>query len=687
MGIKVAWKPKEIVKENIIESSLNNDMVTDYMIVDIILSDEYTDKDMDLIKKKVPKEHTTNIYDHFSRFQREVTGIAIKLAEVEKETINSIEDTNKRFTYASAKFMESVSDTLRRSTKFILGLGLAAGIIAMVFSGLALILSLVFLTVVITSAMKGLEKTHKRRDFAKLAVIDMVIQLEELEKESKRKEDKQRYKAIRTELLKINKLKDRDIQKVKNMAEGIDISEDYNWDEMEFGLDAVEADYDDDIIDDVSDYDSNNQDEESEFYNYAIEKESYSDEEVDELIRRYMRIKDATTYQKIKDMIIDFRSAVKVSASKHGSFIFDTDEKDDEKDDHRIMTKQEAILIVDGVLASKYRTYALAFEHFRRDSAKTLTFSFFMTVFFICLTISGLVVLLPIGAVLVGAASIGNWYALFRDLKRTRLVIMKEIDRIDNTIVRLQNEPNPDGEKIKRLVEIRKSLIVQSGYDPKSEKWAKLRDPAGVKKVIEMIDYFGDILTADDIRINIMEAEADAKGKEEPDVDEEAATDVEAEAAEEEAGDNSEKGGEDTDGMDQEEYLDSNPLEETIEDNKGNSFDAGGSAKEEEYKLMYCLDNLDILHKKYSDLYDELISSDIYKIVNEDQNSKHRELLGAILTELNIAINNLGTYIEVGDKSTYPIVAVKLSTHQNILKVIDTELEKIVLKIEKDINK
>ena len=108
----------------------------------------------------------------------------------------------------------------------------------------------------------------------------------------------------------------------------------------------------------------------------------------------------------------------------------------------------------------------------------------------------------------------------------------------------------------------------------------------------------------------------------------------------------SEKGGEDTDGMDQEEYLDSNPLEETIEDNKGNSFDAGGSAKEEEYKLRYCLDNLDILHKKYSDLYDELISSDIYKIVNEDQNSKHRELLGAILTELNIAINNLETYIE-----------------------------------------
>ena len=139
--------------------------------------------------------------------------------------------------------------------------------------------------------------------------------------------------------------------------------------------------------------------------------------------------------------------------------------------------------------------------------------------------------------------------------------------------------------------------------------------------------------------------------------------------------------------MDQEEYLNSNPLEETLEDNKGNSFDAGGSAKEEEYKLRYCLDNLDILHKKHSDLYDELIASDIYKIVNEDQNSKHRELLGAILTELNIAINNLGTYIEVGDKSTYPIVAVKLSTHQNILKVIDTEIEKIVLKIEKDINK
>lgn len=465
------------------------------------------------------------------------------------------------------------------------------------------------------------------------------------------------------------------------------IKEDYNWDEMEFGLDAMNLDYDDDTLDTVEDYDDEFKDEESEFYNYAVEKSEYNDEEVDELIRRYLRIKDSNTLGKVRNLFTDFRSAVRESAKKHGNFFIDTDEKDDEKDDRRMMTKAEAIAVVDATLASKYRMYLLAIEHFRRDSAKTLTFSLFTVILFTCIAISGLVVLLPITAVIGGTAAIGNWYAFFRDLKRTRLVIIKEIERIDNTVSRMSQEENPDKEKMKQLLEIKKALIIQAGYDEKSPKWQKLKDPNVVKKLTEMIDYFGDTMSIDDIRVNILEADAEDEAEgysdDPPEVDEEDNKDPNAEDNEDSDETKSDTGDENFDKA-QDAYLDSDPADEAMK-SSGSEFKEGGSEAEEKYKMNMCISNLSTLYDKYNELKRDLISSDTYKIVNENDKNKLKPILSELVNELGLALDNLKVYIEVGDKSTYPIVAVKLSVHQNVLRVIDDAIAELVEKANKDI--
>lgn len=329
--------------------------------------------------------------------------------------------------------------------------------------------------------------------------------------------------------------------------------------------------------------------------------------------------------------------------------------------------------------------YLLAFEHFRRDSAKTITFSLLLVIFFTCLTVSGLVLLLPIGAVIGGTAGIGNWYAFFRDLKRTRLVIIKEIERIDSTVERMAKDPNADKEKIKQLLEIKKSLIIQAGYDEKSPKWNKLKDPAVVKKLTEMIDYFGDTLSIDDIRVNIIEADAEEKATGEEPNEGELPEDEPKEAPEGEeepdAGDpNTADGGDLADA--QEDYLNADPT-----DDVGKEFNDGGSEQEEQYKLKYCIKNLSTLHEKYTDLKRDVISSDTYKIVNENDQNRSKAVLVGLVNELGVALDNLFTYIEVGDKSTYAITALKLSIHQNILRVIDDELQKIVTEANKDMLK
>ena len=647
---------------------------------------EFTNEDMNnpmikidsILKNVTDIKLNQEIRDHISEFKKTIEEIGSNMNTEIKSTLDTIKNDEAKFMFVVGHFMDRVSGLVKKSMRFLLGLGLATGIVLMIFAGLSLILVGVLFTVIVATGMKALEKNEKKRDIAKFVVIDMVLHLEELERESKDSVEKQRYKSMRTELLNMNHLKESDIAKVRNMAE------DYNWDDMEFGLDNLTNDYDEDIIDDYDHFDAENADEESEFYNYAIEKEEYTDEEVDKLITKYLKIRDANTYQKIRGMFIDFRAAVRESAKKHGNFVFDTDERDDEKDDVRMMTKQEAIMIVDNVLASKYRTYLLAFEHFRRDSARTITFALLTTIFFSCLAISGIVLILPIAAVFTTAASVGNFYALFRDFKRTRLVIIKEIERIDNTVERMMQEENPNKEKIKLLLEIKKSLITQAGYDPKSEKWNKLKDPEVVKKITQMIDYFGEsVLSLDDIRINILEADAeDTATEEEPPetetTEETDNTDDSGETPEE--GEATGTGDEELDDA-QDDYLNSDPTKEATEGS--DQFDAGGTDKEEAYKLKYCLDNLDILFEKYSVLYDDIISSDTYKIVNEDMNNKSRQLLNDLLAELSTALDNLNNYRQVGDKSTYPLVAFKLSVHQNLLRNIDSALEMVINKESK----
>lgn len=608
----------------------------------------------------------SKVEDIINNFEKDITAIKINNEEYKnrKDQSTAVADITKNI-------LGTATTVVYGAIHAVMGLGIAVTIVIAVTIILALILAgLIYGTICAIFGILNISKMHK--DIAdKHIFTDILENIKEIG-DVVTGEDKNKIKEVKAGLLDNLGMTEKDItQKIK---------ENYNWDDMEFGLDALNADYDDDILDDMNDYDNENVDEESEFYNYAVEKESYNDEEVDALIKRYLKIKDAGTYQKITGMFKDFRNAVRESAKKHGNFFIDTDERDEEKDDKRMMTKAEAIAVVDATLASKYRMYLLAWEHFRRDSARTMSFSLLTVIFFTCLTVSGLIVLLPIAAVIGGTASIGNWYAFFRDLKRTRLIIIKEIERIDNTVSRMAKEENPDKEKMKQLLEIKKALIIQAGYDEKSSKWNKLKDPDVVKKLTEMIDYFGDALSIDDIRLNILEADTEDAATEEPATEESSEEETPAEEGDTAEGDEVEKTGDAEFDEAQEEYLNSDPTEDTGAD----TFKEGGSEAEENFKLKICLKNLDILYTKYDELKKDIVGSDTYKIVNEDDTNKSKPILLTLVNELSIALDNLKTYIEVGDKSTYPITAVKLSVHQNVLRVIDDTISELITKLNKE---
>lgn len=604
------------------------------------------------------------------KFEADVSNIKIDTTKYKDR-----KDHNNVVAEASIAVLVAATSIVHGTMMVVIQLGIAVAVVAFVTIVLAFILAgLIYGTICAVFGIANISKLHKEI-VDKHVFTDILENLKEIGEVVSG--DDKKIAEIKSNFLSSIGMTEKEVTQ--------QIKEDYNWDDMEFGLDALNMDYDDDTLDDVDDYDKENVDEESEFYKYAIEKESYNDEEVEALIRRYMKIKDANTFQKIVGMFTDFRAAVRESAKKHGNFFIDTDEKDDEKDDKRMMTKAEAIAVVDATLASKYRMYLLAWEHFRRDSAKTMSFSLLTVIFFTCLTVSGLVLLLPVAAVIGGVASIGNWYAFFRDMKRTRLVIIKEIERIDNTVSRMAKEPEPDKEKMKQLLEIKKALIIQAGYDEKSPKWNKLKDPEVVKKLTEMIDYFGDTLSIDDIRLNIIEADAEDEASDLPEAEEDKpAKDDSPETEDDKGTDDGEDDGEEPEegSFDeaQQDYLNSDPTEDT----GASQFKDGGSEAEENFKLKTCLKNLDVLYDKYDTLKRDLVSSDTYKIVNEDDKNRNKPIMIDLINELSIALDNLKTYIEVGDKTSYPIVAVKLSVHQNVLRVIDSTIADLTSKLNKE---
>lgn len=506
----------------------------------------------------------------------------------------------------------------------------------------------------------------------------------------------------------------------------VEVFTEYDFENMEFGLDALAAmEAEDDTYEGIEEYDREEEDLEAETANYIRNRESVmTDEEIEDLISRYTMIKDRknSTFKEIIGIVKDLRRAVEESRKKHGNIHFNSDDDDDRKDDVRMMTKKEATLIVDGILAERLPKYFLAFEHFKRDSFKLVGFTMGFTIVMAIITFTALAVLIPMTWFTV--VSVANMIALYRDMERTKLVIVKEIDRIQKTIATLDKKN--DRERIIQLTAIMNALIRVTGYSKNSEEWKRLTNPENMKRIMESIAYHGEEFGFKEIVINILEAdigdeiagnlsgtpEKPKKEKKKPEEDKE---EKEPEANVE---DNLSGGGDgvgafndddgtgdeqpETDGADE---TDEEPVAGVGVTDEGDSDEYGGanvedemndsdafggdsedgtedksSEEEKKRKLTYALNNLDALHRKYKMFYDDFISSDIYRIIHQDAENTNRKNIVLLVKELELALTSLDDYIMSGDKSAYPIVALKLTTFQALLKKIDNTIYEIIIK-------
>jgi hypothetical protein len=506
----------------------------------------------------------------------------------------------------------------------------------------------------------------------------------------------------------------------------VEVFTEYDFENMEFGLDALAAmEAEDDTYEGIEEYDREEEDLEAETANYIRNRESVmTDEEIEDLISRYTMIKDRknSTFKEIIGIVKDLRRAVEESRKKHGNIHFNSDDDDDRKDDVRMMTKKEATLIVDGILAERLPKYFLAFEHFKRDSFKLVGFTIGFTIVMAIITFTALAVLIPMTWFTV--VSVANMIALYRDMERTKLVIVKEIDRIQKTIATLDKKN--DRERIIQLTAIMNALIRVTGYSKNSEEWKRLTNPENMKRIMESIAYHGEEFGFKEIVINILEADigdelagnlsgTPDKPKKEKKKPEEDKEEKEPEANVE---DNLSGGGDgvgafndddgtgdeqpETDGADEADeepvagvgVTDEGDSDEyggaNVEDEMNNSDAFGGdsedgtedksSEEEKKRKLTYALNNLDALHRKYKMFYDDFISSDIYRIIHQDAENTNRKNIVLLVKELELALTSLDDYIMSGDKSAYPIVALKLTTFQALLKKIDNTIYEIIIK-------
>ena len=452
-----------------------------------------------------------------------------------------------------------------------------------------------------------------------------------------------------------------------NLSNSMDDAPVFDFENVKFGFDALEDSLEEYEYGTVGEYDEEWTHETKEnTTNYVKEvKEIMSDEEIEELCARFLVIQGRKTngFKEISGMAKDFAKAVKLAKDKHGSWLNDTDTDDEKKDDVRMLTKTEAMHIIDITLAEKLPIYTLALENFKRDSKRTISFMVIGTIIISLLCMIGLIVLLPVTVVLGTFSGIGNVLALIRDMKRTRLVIVKEIDRLQKTIASLDKEK--DAEKIKELTEVLAVLMRSSGYDEKDPKWKKLRNPEVVQKIMESIQYFGgDVYGIDEININILEAEADES------------LDTSTEDTEKELETNDKEEEEDPtekpQGENDEDEYGGVTAEDINSETKGSStFNNEGGEDEKHVKLIFALNQLDELQTKYTHLYKTFILSDSYNVISNDDKNPHKKSLELLVGEFKMALQSLNDYILAGDRSTYSIVALKLSSFKMILSEID----------------
>ena len=72
------------------------------------------------------------------------------------------------------------------------------------------------------------------------------------------------------------------------------------------------------------------------------------------------------------------------------------------------------------------------------------------------------------------------------------LNIISEIEKLNNTIERLEKEENPNQEKIIQLKKIRSLLIKQSGYNKSDKKWKEVTTRKVYNKITNMYETYTD---------------------------------------------------------------------------------------------------------------------------------------------------------------------------------------------------
>lgn len=416
---------------------------------------------------------------------------------------------------------------------------------------------------------------------------------------------------------------------------------------------------------------------------YVTEKTELNDEEIDRLITKYLDIQEQNKVEKMRALLNDYFDTLRLAK-----------EKAQGDDDTRILTKDEAISIIDNTLSRKYGQYLNTIMYIYADNVNATKAVFFIGVFSVYLAFSGLSLLIGAPLLVAGWLTVTNVYAAFRDFKRTRLVIVKEIEKLNNTIERLEKEENPNQEKIIKLKKIRSLLIKQSGYNKSDKKWKEVTTRKVYNKITNMYEtYTNNIAEASDQVIDflnneyllIMEAEDEEATEEKIDDQIDDATNANKD-----------------EGTDGEEASPDNPpvtenedggvtVDATTHDGGDEFSDAmttfgdGDNSKEEKYKIQFCIDQLYILKNKYREIYDTLISSDSYRGIVYNEENKDNILLAQFAEELNKTNTNLFDYLETADFSSYSLVAIKLSTFNKIFEKLETDIATIMNKyVEED---
>jgi hypothetical protein len=99
---------------------------------------------------------------------------------------------------------------------------------------------------------------------------------------------------------------------------------------------------------------------------YVTEKTELNDEEIDRLITKYLDIQEQNKIEKLRALLNDYFDTLRLAK-----------EKAQGDDDTRILTKDEAISIIDNTLSRKYGQYLNTMMYIHADNVNATKAVFF----------------------------------------------------------------------------------------------------------------------------------------------------------------------------------------------------------------------------------------------------------------------------------------------------------------------